>query len=333
MKRGTKNKKGKTHSTYISLLKISLIFFIISLCNNVSSQDLYNKNKIENSYINASFKFVADFGLTGFVSWRASFSTAIANKIDFLTPALQIEFQIYQKGLGNEFPAHLRGNKINFDFTGTWAFTFGCDENEHYKNLYVFNTSASSSFIQLYNKSITFGSNYNRLLFRKVEGMLRNQKIGFLNININKVQILYYNDGPPFDSFYLGDAYDRWWTGGGLIQVESKNREYYYTVSYDKFTGFTKHAYEIANNLHMDYVSYPEMSIEQRKYNIGQTRFQIINNKKNLGTSLTFVNSSGGLDFQNLIHYFQNYTFHPMASDRYIYVGASYQNLNIYKDE
>ena len=53
------------------------------------------------------------------------------------------------------------------------------------------------------------------------------QQLGFVNLKLQNdgaglkpgVILHYYNDGIPFHLLGLGDAFDRWWTGGGNIEV------------------------------------------------------------------------------------------------------------------
>ena len=303
------------------------VLSIIVFSNSVLYAQAYNTTgDIQNYYINSSIKIVADFGKVGVFNWRTSFAVAVGAKYEFAAPAYQLDLNIYKKGLGSQIPRAGYKNRIRIDLTNSLMLSLGLNNDIPLKPLYVFNTPTSSALIQLYDYSFTFGTN---IVFMNQKPKIEKQQIGFFNVNIPWVQVLYYNDGPPFHKIKLGDGKDRWWTGGALFHFGNSKTEYQFILGYDKFTGYAQNSYEVANDLKLDYVSYPKKHHTERKYNIGQTRYNLIYNEYGIGVSFVAANSNGILDFQNLIHTFPNYPYHPMAIGTHRYIGVTYNYFNI----
>ncbi|MFC2104360.1 polymorphic toxin type 23 domain-containing protein [Bacteroidota bacterium] len=306
-----------------SLFVLSIIIFNDTVLN---AQTYNTTSNIQNYYINTSIKIVADFGKVGVFNWRTSAVIAVGAKYEFAASAYQLDLNIYQKGLGSQIPRAGYKNKIRIDLTNTLLLSFGINNDIPMKPLYVFNTPTSPALIQLYDYSLTFGTNK---VFMNQQHGIEDQRIGFVNFNIPWVQILYYNDGPPFHKLKTGDAKDRWWTGGALFHFGHSNTEFQFILGYDKFTGYAPYSYELANDLKLDYVTYPKKHHSERKYNIGQTRYNLIYNKYGLGASFVAANSKGILDFQNFIHAIPNYPYHPMARGTHRYLGVTYNYYNV----
>ena len=94
------------------------------------------------------------------------------------------------------------------------------------------------------------------------------QRVGFFNLHLNHIQVSYFNDGgTPFDETKLGDSKDRYYTGGAVFSYHGKP----YTalnlveLSFYKFTGYTKNAFEVSNKLDLAYVNYNRK--EEKYYN------------------------------------------------------------------
>ena len=94
------------------------------------------------------------------------------------------------------------------------------------------------------------------------------QRIGFFNLHFDRVQVSYFNDGgTPINQTHLGDLRDRYYTGGAVISYNGPLNTFLNDIrlSYNKFTGFTKNAFEASNKLNLAYIYYHDD--EQKFYN------------------------------------------------------------------
>lgn len=163
----------------------------------------------------------------------------------------------------------------------------------------------------------------------------RSQRVGYIGIALDKfLSAGYYNDGPPF-SEWLGDGYDRYWTGGGFAHIWSQERfegqpegqykdNFQLIFSFDKFTGYEQDTYEVANKLKLNKVPYK--NIETASYNRGITRASLI--YRDIGFFISKIDSKAGRDIQDRIHKANNYPYHPnIYKDKWLF-GMNYQYQN-----
>jgi hypothetical protein len=135
----------------------------------------------------------------------------------------------------------------------------------------------------------------------------RSQQTGFAGIGYDRVYISYYNDGPPFHWFLLGDGKDRWWTGGGYVMLGSETMGHsswpdrvgnLYYAGFDKFTGYSLKSFEIANKLFLKYVPY---AAGHEKV-LNQSRIYVMFKSRNQYSAFWSLNDFPKTDFQNKIH-------------------------------
>ncbi len=156
------------------------------------------------------------------------------------------------------------------------------------------------------NFTMTYGINY---IFNTSH---RNQNISFLGISSPWISMGMYNDGSP--PFYLGDQYDRFWTGGGYLRInpfykerqpDANLNEYTLEYSFHRFTYDVQDHYRVSNLL-----SFPQvqgLSLEDLLYNNSLINFKV--NWKNVGFGMSWLGKSP-LDIQDFIHRTLGYPIH-----------------------
>ena len=250
---------------------------------------------------------------------------------------------LYQGGLGSK--ATFKDiNNFRFELVNCVGTTFGFTERivpnvreAHTPILRPLVTWSASNATALYNPyvySATLSTNIIWTNARNKNGAHQTQRVGFTGISVPYVSAGYSNDGPPFDyGRSLGDTYDRYWTGRGFVRVEidcNKNANklvdknvWQFTLEYDKFTGFSRDLYEVANVLGLRFVPYGDESA----YNKSQWSFKFLNRPYNIGGSVTWSNSERA-DIQHIIHKVGKYPFHGSVYEYHWGLGVffDYQN-------
>jgi len=131
--------------------------------------------------------------------------------------------------------------------------------NWHLMPLYYFADFVNPALENPYNYSLSLGTN----VIASTDKNKTVQRIGFLNIHLESLQFSYYNDGgSPFDELYLGDSKDRYYTGGAMLSYSGLQKDFvnHIELSFHKFTGYTKNAFEVSNKLDLTYVNYMTVS-------------------------------------------------------------------------
>jgi hypothetical protein len=244
--------------------------------------------------------------------------------------SLQIGLNLYKGGLGNtKIPNRINDHQI--DLYNTFAFTLGYkgDKIDWGKPLYTWNASNSTNLINPFQSSLSIATNsiWNRLFIAedKTNRQNRAQQIGFASVSVNKVTIGYYNDGPPFSN-WLGDGEDRYWTGGGLLHIGVPNIGKTQTIiSFDRFTGYEKNTYEIANLLKFGEVIYKD--ILNSSYNRGRIQIKVIDNKSKVGYTCGILDDKYS-DVQYWIHRSRGFPIHPNMYKLSLLIGAEYELTN-----
>jgi len=132
--------------------------------------------------------------------------------------------------------------------------------------------------------------------------------VGFLNLHLDRFQLNYLNDGPPFFQPF-GDRFDRFHTGAGFISFHGDDDWAVNLVEfgYNKFSGYTPYSYETANKMGSSYVLYKD-SVEYY-YNKSNWHLQVANTTRNYGVSVINYNKTQ-LDIQHKIHFSSYYPYH-----------------------
>jgi hypothetical protein len=263
-------------------------------------------------------RICSDFGLG---------SNLLARTLYF---SINTELQLYNGGLGSKRRAGHTKPGFTLDIINAFTLTTGLNnyfstdslEKLKFRNvpLYFFSNYSNPALQNPYNYSISAGTNFIFSTARSKSG----QRVGFLNLHLNKLQVCYYNDGgSPFDETYLGDGRDRFYTGGALISYHPNAGNFFnqYELSFNKFTGYTKNAFEVSNSLDLAFVGYNRA--EEKYYNKSLWSLNIANTEAGYGFNINRYNYINW-DIQHLIHFSIFNPFHLVPYDDYFSVGGTY---------
>jgi Bacterial toxin 23 len=244
--------------------------------------------------------------------------------------SINSEAQLYNGGMGSR--KRTGNNKPGFtiDFINAFTLTTGLHNYltsdsfpelvKRNQPLYYFSNFTNPALQNPYNYSISAGTNF---IF-STDKFKAPQRVGFLNIHAKGLQLSYYNDGgAPFEQTYLGDGKDRFYTGGGLVSFQGKSSMDINQVelSFHKFTGYTKNAFEVSNRLDLAFVNYN--NAEERYYNKSLWSLNISNPEKGFGININRYNFTDW-DIQHLIHFSIFNSYHLVPYDSYFSVSGIY---------
>ena len=271
------------------------------------------------------FKLCSDLGLG---------SNVFARGLYF---SINTELQLYNGGLGSRRRNDHKKPLLTLDFISAFTLTTGFNNylskdsfpaiisSNRNMPLYYFSNFAYPALQNPYNYSISAGTNF---IFT-TDKYKTNQRVGFLNLHMNRIQISYYNDGgTPFDETYLGDSKDRFYSGGALFSYHGNSTADVNLVelSFNKFTGYTKNAFEVSNKLDLAYVNYN--NAEEKYYNKSLWTLNIANPEKGFGLYFNRYNYTQW-DVQHTIHFSIFNSYHLVPYDDYFSVsGVYYHNYN-----
>lgn len=275
---------------------------------------------LSNPFHEPVFRLCTDFGLGSNILARAlyfSFNT---------------ELQLYNGGLGSKRREGNKKSPFTLDIISAFTLTTGLNNyltgdslpaiihSNRNVPLYYFSNFSYPALQNPYNYSISAGTN---IIF-STDKYKSSQRIGFFNLHLNKVQVSYYNDGgTPFEQTYLGDGKDRYYTGGALFSYHGNPKAdiNLVEISFNKFTGYSKNAFEVSNKLDLAYVNYN--NAEEKYYNKSLWTFNIGNPEKGWGININRYNYTDW-DVQHLIHFSIFNSYHLVPYDDYFSVSPIY---------
>ena len=318
------------------LLPALLLVIGISNDSLAQSERIYSRNELVFQY-GFSLKGLLEFSLkknTQKPVFRLSADLGIGSNVlaRALYFSVNTEVQLYNGGLGSKKRNDHKKPGFTLDLISAFTLTTGI---HNYLNtdslpeilksnrnvpLYYFSNFAYPALQNPYKYSVSAGVNF---IFTtdKNKG---SQRVGFLNLHVNRVQLSYYNDGgAPFDETYLGDSKDRYYTGGILLSYRGSSNADVNLVelSFNKFTGYTKNAFEVSNNLDLAFVNYNNR--EAKYYNKSLWTLNISNPEKGLGININRYNSTEW-DIQHLIHFSIYNPYHLVPYEDYWSVSGNY---------
>jgi hypothetical protein len=258
--------------------------------------------------------------------FRLAFSTGIGYPVanDIFYPAINAEYQIYTGGFGTKSGSEKKYKyKLYSDFIASAMMTGGANYKRHpeYVPLYYFTDFAQPSLINPF-KDFSMSAGANLVISLNKEKTCL-QRVAYVNLHIRYFQIGYYNDGGAILDIW-GDKHDRYYTGGGfaVVTIPTVNPINTFSISYHKFTGEYKNAFDITNDMNLAYVYYKDTS--QQYYNRSLWNFSIGSSKYGLSAFFQRNNPIGRWDFQNLIHYTGDFGYHQIPYHRYNSFGINY---------
>ena len=245
------------------------------------------------------FRLCTDFGIGSNVLARALYFS------------INTELQLYNGGLGSKRREGYKKPGVTLDIINAFTLTTGLrnylthDSLIHIIHtdrnvpLYYFSNFSYPALQNPYSYSISAGTNF---IFSS-DKFKSSQRVGFLNLHLHTIQVSYYNDGgTPLEQTYLGDGKDRFYSGGALITYHGISDKGINLVelSFNKFTGYTKNAFEVSNKLDLAFVNYN--NTEEKYYNKSLWSLDIGNPQKGFGLTLNRYNYTNW-DVQDLIHF------------------------------
>jgi hypothetical protein len=266
------------------------------------------------------FRLCGDLGMA---------SEFLANAI---YPSINVEAQIYNGGLGSMRRSSYNKPAVDMDFIIAFTVTTGFNNrfatgkvspeiaDERMKPLYYFADFVNPALQNPYDYSLSLGTN----VILSTDENKTVQRIGFLNAHLSSVQFSYYNDGgTPFDQLHTGDGKDRYYTGGAVISYTGKQQDpiNHIELSFHKFTGYTKNAFEVSNKLNLAYVDY--YKTDQKFFNKSMWSFTVSNPIKGYGATIKRYNYTKW-DVQHLIHWSSFNSYHLVPYDDYFALAGSY---------
>lgn len=193
------------------------------------------------------------------------------------------------------------------------------DINNRHVPLYHFLDFSANPIQNPYRSSISYGAIWVNLR-KKI-----NQRIGFFNVNVmERGQISYFNDGGPVLKI-AGDKHDRYYTGGLMLSYHANYNQDINLIelSYIKFTGYTKHAFDIGDKLQIDFLTYADK--EQFSYNTQRWKLSVSNINDGFGANFSIYDFNR-LDLQDFLHFNTNVPYHPdYNKSKRLMIGGNYQ--------
>ena len=276
-------------------MKNIFIFCFILFSSTGSAQSLKFQHGVSFSlYFGNELKYL--------LSYNPNISYPIGNENQAVIPMLDLKAALYNNNLGSSVLKSFRNRfHLNIAFSPTISYSFGKADKYNLGYIPIFSNTFTGTTNTDYNNNIGLSVGYvwqnnfgggikTRKTFQRLSNLFVSTKYVFLN---------YYNDGGPVNN-WLGDKEDRYWTGGGSIGTKflHKNEIQYLMITFDKYTGFNKNAFEASGLLYSDNVNYKDM--EETVYNSGKYSIKYLNPSLNFGATINHWNTP--FDFQDFIH-------------------------------
>lgn len=230
-------------------------------------------------------------------------------------PSIHAGFIIYNKGdlVSSYSKESSFFGSSQFDVFLDLSMTIGYyTPNTNFDNrfvpLYHFSDFTPNPLQNPFQHSLTVGSNFIWFMDRYKQELP--QRVGFTGIMIDRhFQASTYNDGSIWARAKLGDGLDRYYTGGGVVayHIDINNAISNFEISFHKFTGHEKYAFDTANLLQIDFI--PFKKTETYYYSKSRFRFTATSIKNNGGVHITLHNTDK--DPQDKIHFDGADTYHP----------------------
>ncbi|WP_299535638.1 hypothetical protein [Ulvibacterium sp.] len=277
-----------------------------------------------------------EFEMQRDINFKLSTVGGIGRKIDdieFIYPSFHVELQIFNSGFGTSLIQAKHRNFV-FDVLTSFQVSTGIREiNEvqrenRFNPLFHFSNLSATPLHNPYFNSIGLGS----VFIISSDNKRESQLVGTLYLNIERtVQFTYYNDGPPFAN-WLSDGFDRYYTGGAHVSFHTDTKNYLsqYELSYHKFTGYQRFAFEMANHLQIDFIPYSDQ--EAFYYNQSRWRFKAANPENGYGILISKYDMQHW-DIQDLIHFSRNNSYHPDTyRNNRLGIGLDYNFIKNYRE-
>ena len=247
-------------------------------------------------------------------------------------PSINVEVQVYNGGFGSmRRPSYKKPAFVADIIT---AFTFTAGFNNRFTSyrvtpeyiatrmmpLYYFADFVNPAMQNPYDYSFSLGTN----VIVSTDKNKTVQRVGFLNVHFSCIQFSYYNDGGwPFIQLHTGDNKDRYYTGGAVISYTGMQQDpvNHIELSFHKFTGYSRDAFEASTKLGLAYVAYSNS--DQKYFNKSMWSLNVSNPVKGYGINLKRYNYTKW-DIQHLIHWSSFNSYHLVPYDAYFSLSGEY---------
>jgi len=258
-------------------------------------------------------------GFMGAVGFSANLAAGVTQRLGNFQWGGTAAVNLYQGGIGAVLSSQnrqFRGkNQFNTDIILSGSATLG-DGRHDTLPLLTFNHAYPAVVLQGYKKSITHAQNFV-FNFRG-----RHQRVGTYGFKLYNVYLQLYNDVDIF----LGDADDRFWTGGGSISVYLTD-SYYFAFGTDVFTGER-------NPLRSSHPQNPPRGYPYEDYdqapgdqqlNIGKLFLQLNSYEHNFNFEIARTGRRD-MTFQNIIHKWYGTPYYESTAANQWNVGVGIQH-------
>ena len=309
------------------LLILSLILTVGYHVTHAQEQAIFysNANAIQYGY---SLKGRIDFSKVERLTFTLGISGGIGSFIgkNWFYPSLNTDLILYRGGIGSNRPGRKGGKWLDLETVISYTVTTGLVNRMRESSparpgirnypLYYFNTRNLPSLQNPYRWSLSIGTNTVIFLTRPHN---KKQQVGFIGVHLDRFQVGYINDGPPFFP-PLGDRKDRYHTGSiyGTFHGDDHWLLNLLEMGYSKFTGYYPSSYELSNKIGSSYVFYRDQ--EENFFNKSNIFLNAGNTAQNWGVSFTAFNFPR-LDLQHRIHNNKYFPLHLVPYSRTIAVG------------
>jgi hypothetical protein len=283
-----------------------------------------------------NLKLRFEFGNQTYANFQASAALGVNYQLpkdaQFISMTYHLAANLYRGGLGSSILLN-DANRFRFEIVNSFGATVGFSGKHDFnpaefrRPIYYWNNVTATPLLNPYEYGATLSSNFiwcNLKNDTSIASINQSQQILFVGANVKSVSIGIYNDGGLLDNLGISDGFDRYWTGGGFISAKLNDSNGFggqIQVNYDRYTGYTRDAYETAGLLGYRYVPYGNNS----KWNQGRMTLSYLFDF-GLGVNLTLMNSQTD-DFQYSIHNLGKYPYHPTAYQKRLLFGFQYDTF------
>ncbi len=318
---------GFPHALLIG--RVNLLLVALCSAGFASAQDnaVYYRstNAIQYGY---SLKARLDYSNAERLTFTLGVSGGIGSFVgkNWFYQAINSDVILYRGGIGSNRPGRKTGKWLDLETVISYTATAGLANRLRETSparpgirnypLYYFNTRNLPALQNPYRWSITLGS--NTIIFL-TGPQYKKQQVGFLGLHLDRFQVGYINDGPPFFP-PLADMKDRYHTGGifGTFHGDDQWALNLVEVGFNKFTGYSPSSYELSNKLGSSYVFYRNRV--ENFYNKSNIYLNVGNTATNWGVSMIAYNFPR-LDLQHRIHNNKYYPLHLVPYPKALAVG------------
>ncbi|MEO1517456.1 MAG: polymorphic toxin type 23 domain-containing protein [Bacteroidota bacterium] len=245
---------------------------------------------------------------------QPSFSYSLGGHVNYydqglpwISPSIGISANVSKGTIGTSSHPGER-NDLVIDLIGSAFISLGDHRGSPYDfqridNFQPYSTTALEHPYDHY--AVTLGSSFI------VNNKKRHQHIGHFGFSVLDFSLMYFNDGGPIvQQLSLGDARDRWWTGGLHLSIHPRNSDFRWSATYLVYTGYSENAYVLSSLMDLKAVMYA--SNQAYFLNKGLLSVAVQHKPSGFGAGLD-VSGSRWMFLQNFLHRRLGSSLHPSS--------------------